>query len=243
MIKSPRTQSEFEKALRMQECFPNLANGFSNGLSYRQIAQKVIDYDYLKDNPFRDLRPSTVTRYVAWALRGFEFDGNYYEGLREDKVQEEITRKRRKTAMQNSGLLPQFDVWEEQGDALIIKLYTQGLSPKEIFRRYNKVEEFNPRTFGAIESRICLLRKRGDIRGIQRIFWDGDLGFTALALLSMYKPEGNYMKHIRDELNRFYFQGEERITKSIFENFKKRNQETLEAILRENEEFERRSIL
>lgn len=242
MIKSPRTKGELEKVLLMKRIFPNLANGFSEGLSYLEIAQKIIDFTD-KDHPFRDLSQNTVARYVAWSLRGFNYQGVYYEGLKEDEVHDEVCMRRRKTAIINSGLIPKFGTWKEEEDSFIVELYAQGLSPKEIFRKYHEVKEFNDKTYNAIESRIYFLRKRGDIQGTQRIFWDGDLGFTALALLSMYRREGNYIKEIAEELDNFFYQGEGRVTKSKLDNFKKRNHNKLEEILRENEGFEKRSVL
>ncbi|MFP4402507.1 MAG: hypothetical protein ACLFPL_04725 [Candidatus Nanoarchaeia archaeon] len=238
MIKSPRTQGELEKAIEMQRVFPNLANGFSKGLTYREIAQKVRKHTE-KKHPFTNLAQGTVVKYVAWALRGFEFEGRSYSGLKENEVEEQIRQRRYDVGTQNLNANSQYENWSDDELRFVRELYESGIPPKEIFRKYESNEGFTRRTYDAIESGICAMRKRGEISSYQRINWDSDLGFVALALVGMYGREGNYAKQVREELNNFYFEGEERITYNIFHNFLKRNGLELESILEENEGFER----
>lgn len=229
MNHNPRTSGEFKKALDMQRIFPELSNGVYGGLTYRQIAFRIKDFKD-KEHPFKHLAVETIVRYVGFALQGFEFEGENYDGLK-GTIVDTLAWRRYDVAKTNLNATNQYENWTLEERAFVKDSYAQGIPPKEIWRRYNQTSEFHERTFDSIESAICMMRKNGEINTKQRLNWDSDLGFFAQALVGKYGRDTNYAHKVRTELNNYFFQGEERVTKSIFHNFLKRNNSELERIL------------
>lgn len=159
MSKGPRSLKELEKTLYLQKIFPNLGQGFSNGLTYRSLAKNIKNYEE-KDHGFDTYSINTVIKYIKWALHGFEYNGTHYVGLEEDTIDSQIHRRKREISMRNSGFLQSQEVWVKGEEEFIKKLYSQGVPPKEIWQRYSEEESFTNRSYNAIESRIYFLKKK-----------------------------------------------------------------------------------
>lgn len=234
MTKNPRGPGELERTLNLQRVFPNLGNGFSNGLNYREIAQKIITNSD-KAHGFDNYSINTVIKYIKWALHGFEYNGDYFDGLRENDIDSQINQRRRKTALLNSGFLKEYTQWSRRELVFVKQLYEKGIPPKEIWKRYlEQGDDFELRTYNSIESIIVSMKKKGEISQTQRVFWDGDIGFCAMYLLVRYRGEKNSSKEICNSLNDSFYEGEQRITPQKLHNFRKRNSLELEEILKEN---------
>ncbi len=225
--------SDFRNAGKVIYFFPNLGNGFENGLSLRALAQKIIDH---KEKPFfSKYAVETVAKYIRFALVGTTFRGEELKGLLgEDKYKEIYGDKvRNGEGLAQLKKINGYSKWEKAEEDFVLKWYGNGKTPKEISRQYSNMGDFTPRTYDAISSFLDHKRKEGEI-GKQRKFWDGSLGDVALGLLARYGKDTDYCLKNTNSLNEYFFGGEEVISRQKSHNFYRREERKLEKIILED---------
>lgn len=231
MVIEINRKSDFEYFKIMKELYPNLGNGYRAELSLCDLAQKIKNFN---EKPyFQRFSVETIKRIIRFALVGVEYNGIIIDGLLgEDKYKEIYLNKVRHgkglEVMKNT---TGYVNWKDIEKEFVINKYNCGITPREISKLYSQREDFFPRGYSAISSFLDSKRKEGII-GKQRISWNGDLGFFALSLLKRYGKSGNYLVENVDNLNQYFYNGENVLTKSKLNNFYNRHERKLEQHLR-----------
>ena len=195
------TEDDFDNARILQEEFPKLGLDFSKGLTLVETSQKVSRLIY---DPILSLfTPKELEIDVKGALLGGEYNGVTLEGLMSpEKFHRRFVQRRQ-----------DYDLWSDEEKDYVLNMYRQGKQPLEIYELHLKRDDFEPRTHNTISSFLDLARINGLI-GHHKIDWKGEIGFFALELLIRYGREKGYLVENTKTLNDYFFDGEEKITKS-----------------------------